>query len=73
MFVLTRISAPKRFAKFGWLTPTFCHKKVGNVIAKLESDRLYKADRVIILLLFCTDNKRCYCLDVTGSGGDFCR
>ena len=30
----------KRFAKFGWQTRTFCHKKVGKVIAKLESDRL---------------------------------
>ena len=38
--VHTRSSAPKRFAKFGWQTRTFCHKKVANVIAKLESDRL---------------------------------
>ena len=42
MFVLTRSSAPKRFAKFGWQTRTFCHKKVAKVIAKLESDSLYK-------------------------------
>ena len=27
MFILTRSSAPKRFAKFGWQTRTFCHKK----------------------------------------------
>ena len=40
MFVHTRSSAPKRFAKFGWQTRTFCHKKVAKVIAKLESDRL---------------------------------
>ena len=40
MFVHTRSSAPKRFAKFGVQTRTFCHKKVGKVIAKLESDRL---------------------------------
>ena len=33
MFVL----APKRFAKFGWQTRTFCHKKVGKAIAKLQS------------------------------------
>ena len=41
MFVHTRSSAPKRFAKFGWQTRTFCLKKVAKVIAKLESDRLY--------------------------------
>ena len=40
MFVNTRSSAPKRFAKFGRQTRTFCHKKVGKAIAKLESDRL---------------------------------
>ena len=40
MFVHTRSSAPKRFAKFGLQTRTFCHKKVAKVIAKLESDRL---------------------------------
>ena len=40
MFVHTRSSAPKRFAKFGCQTRTFCHKKVGKAIAKLESDRL---------------------------------
>ena len=40
MFVHTRSSAPKRFAKFGWQTRMFCHKKVAKVIAKLESDRL---------------------------------
>ena len=27
MFIHTCISAPKRFAKFGWETRTFCHKK----------------------------------------------
>ena len=36
----TRISAPKRFAKFGWQTGMFCHKKVEKAVAKLESDRL---------------------------------
>ena len=41
MFVHTVSSAPNRFAKFGWQTRTFCHKKVAKVIAKLESDRLY--------------------------------
>ena len=41
MFVHTRSSATKRYAKFGWQTRTFCHKKVGKAIAKLESDRLY--------------------------------
>ena len=40
MFVHTRSSAPKGLAKFGWQTQTLCHKKVGKVIAKLESDRL---------------------------------
>ena len=40
MFVHTRNSAPKKFAKFGMQTRTFCHKKVGKVIANLESDRL---------------------------------
>ena len=40
MFVHTRSSAQKIFAKFGWKTRTFCHKKVAQVIAKLESDRL---------------------------------
>ena len=42
MFVQTRSSAPKRFAKFRWQTRMVCHKKVGKVIAKLESDRLYQ-------------------------------
>ena len=27
MFIHTGISAPKIFAKFGWLTQTFCYKK----------------------------------------------
>ena len=40
MFIHTRRGAPNMFAKFGWKTRTFCHKKVGKVIAKLESDRL---------------------------------
>ena len=38
MFVHIRSSVPKRFAKFGFKTRTFCHKKVAKVIAKLESD-----------------------------------
>ena len=40
VFIHTRSSAPNMFAKFGWKTRTFCHKKVAKVIAKLESDRL---------------------------------
>ena len=40
MFIHTRSSAPNMFAKFGWKTRTFCHKKVAKVIAKLESDKL---------------------------------
>ena len=40
MFTHIRSSAPNMFAKFGWKTRTFCHKKVAKVIAKLESDRL---------------------------------
>ena len=40
MFIHTRGSSPNMFAKFGWKTRTFCHKKVAKVIAKLESDRL---------------------------------
>ena len=42
MFIHTSSSAPKRFAKFGWQTQTFCHKKVQKAVAKLESDRLYR-------------------------------
>ena len=38
MFIHSRSSAPYMFAKFGWKTQTFCHKKVAKVIAKLESD-----------------------------------
>ena len=41
MFIYTRISAPKRFAKFGWQTRTICHKVNEKAVAKLESDRLY--------------------------------
>ena len=41
MFIHTRSSAPKRFAKFGWHIQPFCHKKVQKAVAKLESDRLY--------------------------------
>ena len=40
MFVHTCSGAPKIFAKFGWKTRTFCHKKMEKAIAKLESDRL---------------------------------
>ena len=40
MFAHIRSSAPNMFAKFGWKTRKFCHKKVAKVIAKLESDRL---------------------------------
>ena len=41
MFIHTHISATKRFAKFGWQTCMFCHKKkMEKVVAKLESDRL---------------------------------
>ena len=40
MFTHIRGSAPNMFAKFGWQTRTFRQKKVGKVIAKLESDRL---------------------------------
>ena len=40
MFIHTRSTAPKMFAKFGCQTRTFCHKKVGKAVAKLESDRL---------------------------------
>ena len=40
MFIHAHSSALNMFAKFGWKTPTFCHKKVAKVIAKLESDRL---------------------------------
>ena len=27
MFIYTRLSAPKRFAKFGWQTRAICHKE----------------------------------------------
>ena len=30
MFIHTRSSAPNMFAKFGWKTRTFCHKKSGK-------------------------------------------
>ena len=40
MFTHIRSSAPNMFAKFGWKTCKFCHKKVAKVIGKLESDRL---------------------------------
>ena len=40
MFTNIRSSALNMFAKFGWKTRTFCHKKVAKVIAKLESARL---------------------------------
>ena len=36
----TRSSAPKRFAKFGQETRTFCSIKVEKAVDKLESDRL---------------------------------
>ena len=39
MFVHTRSSAPKRFAKFGWRTRTFCHKKVGKV--RVETKNMF--------------------------------
>ena len=40
MFIHTRGSAAKRFAKFGRQTRKFCHKKSGKSSDKLESDRL---------------------------------
>ena len=40
MSIQTRSTAPKVFAKFGFQTRTFCHKKMEKVTAKLESDRL---------------------------------
>ena len=40
MFIHTRSSAHNMFAKFGWKTRTFCHKKMEKAVAKLESDRL---------------------------------
>ena len=51
-FVHTRSSAPKRFAKFGWQTRTFCHKKVGKEVAKLESDSFChkKVEKVVAKL-----------------------
>ena len=30
LFIYTRSSAPNMFAKFGWKTRTFCHKKSGK-------------------------------------------
>ena len=39
MFIHIRRSAPKRFARFGCQTRTFCYKKVEKVVAKPESDR----------------------------------
>ena len=36
MFTHICSSAPNMFAKFGWKTRTFCHKKVAKVIAKLS-------------------------------------
>ena len=49
MFMHTCISAPKRFAKFGWQARTFCHKKVGKAVAKLESDRLKSMAEIEII------------------------
>ena len=58
MFVHTRSSAPKRFAKFGWQTRTFCHKKV---IAKLESDRLYSFVTFVDGKLFVSNRWKMVC------------
>ena len=38
MFTHIRSSAPNMFAKFGWKTRTFCHKKVAKVIASSQTD-----------------------------------
>ena len=46
--VVQLTSAPNMFAKFGWKTRTFYHKKVAKVIAKLESDRLYKITIIVL-------------------------
>ena len=40
MFINTRSSAAKMFAKFGRQTRTFCHKRTEKEVAKLESNRL---------------------------------
>ena len=39
MFIHTHSSALNMFAKFGWKTRTFCHKKMEKTVAKLESDK----------------------------------
>ena len=58
MFIHTRSSASNMFAKFGWKTRTFCHKKVAKVIAKLESDRLYSHYIIVIIETVSGENAR---------------
>ena len=50
------------FAKFGWKTQKFCHKKIEKAIAKLESDRLYR----ISICIYMYHKKRKLC-NVTGN------
>ena len=40
MFIHTRVSAPRRFAKFGRQKLLFVGKKRKKLLAKLKSDRL---------------------------------
>ena len=53
----TPISPPKRFAKFGWQTRTFCQKKVKMAVAKLGADRrkLAKHSQQKAAYSMCTD------------------
>ena len=41
MLIYTRVSAPKRFAKFGRQKQTFLGRKEEKAVSQLKSDRLY--------------------------------
>ena len=49
MFIHTRGSATKRFAKFGRQKRTFCGEKEGKAVSPTKSDRLY-------LFIYCSGN-----------------
>ena len=64
MFVHTHSSAPNMFAKFGWKTQKFCHKKIEKAVARLESDRLYRISICIYMYIHVP-----HCVVAAGSPG----
>ena len=51
MSIHTRSSAPKTFAKFGWKTRTFCHKKNGKSCCQTRVRQTVVVDFIFISIM----------------------